>query len=62
MYFKSIEPTTRLIKINIVQNVIETSKDLKPSGIGIVVDTSKATKEIPMRGTNFPKESNLNEE
>ena len=38
----------------------ETSKDLKPSGIGIVVDKSKATKEVPMRGTNFPKESNLN--
>jgi len=38
----------------------ETSKELKPSGIGIVVDKSKATETFPLRGTVFQKGSNLN--
>lgn len=38
----------------------ETSKDLKPSGIGIVVDKSKATETFPLRGTVFQKRSSLN--
>ena len=34
----------------------KSNKDLKPSGWGIIVDKSKATKSYPMRGTHFPKE------
>lgn len=35
-------------------------RELKPSGIGIVVDKSKATKTFPMNTRPFPKGSGLN--
>lgn len=37
------------------------SIELKASGSGIVVDTTKATKKFPLRGLNFPLESGLND-
>jgi hypothetical protein len=36
------------------------NNELKPSGFGIVVDKSKATKEFPMIGTAFRKGSKFN--
>lgn len=36
--------------------------ELKASGLGVVVDESKATKRFPLRGLNFPLESGLNQE
>ena len=38
------------------------NNELKPSGFGIIVDKSKATKKYPMRGTVFPKGCRLNYE
>ena len=34
--------------------------ELKPSGIGVIVDKSKATKTFPMRGTTFRKGCSYN--
>lgn len=55
------EARTILLGLLGISNSANTdTKELRASGFGIIVDKSKATKTYQMRGTPFPKGSDLN--